>query len=75
MSDTTTVRVRRSTRERLNNASAAQETSVDEIITQGLAALDREAWRREAEMDARRVAADAQDRREVAEALIDLTGE
>jgi len=69
------VRVRKSTRERLNNASAAQEVSVDEIITRGLAALDREAWRRAAELDARRVAADPQDRREVAEALSDLTGE
>jgi hypothetical protein len=75
VSDTTTVRVRKSTRKRLNEASAAQQASVDEIITRGLAALDREAWRREAEMDARRVAADPQDRREVAEALRDLTDE
>jgi hypothetical protein len=75
MSDTTTVRVRKSTRKRLNEASVAQQASVDEIITRGLAALDREAWRREAEMDARRVAADPQDRHEVAEALRDLTDE
>jgi hypothetical protein len=75
MSETTTVRVRRSTRDRLNSASIARKSSVDEVIAEGLAALDREAWRREAEMDARRVAADPQDRHSVAEALSELTAE
>jgi hypothetical protein len=74
MSESTTVRVRRSTRDRLNRLSAQRGASVDELITEGLEALERERWRRQAEADARRLGADPDDRAEVAAALSDLTG-
>lgn len=74
MSDSTTVRVRRATRDRLNALSAQRGASVDELITDGLEALEREQLRRRAELDARRLADDAADRAEVAAALRDLTG-
>jgi hypothetical protein len=74
MSESTTVRVRRATRDRLNRLSAQRGASVDELITEGLEALERERWRRQAEADARRLGADPADRAEVAAALHDLTG-
>jgi|1186.fasta_scaffold56478_2 hypothetical protein len=74
MTDSTTVRVRRATRDRLNQLSAQRGASVDELISEGLEALERERWRRQAETDARRLAADPLDRAEVAAALQDLTG-
>lgn len=74
MSETTTVRVRRTTRDRLNDLSAQRGASVDELITEGLEALERERWRHQAEADARRLGADPGDRAEVAAALHDLTG-
>ena len=74
MSDTTTVRVSKATRERLNALSAERQASVDDIVVAGLAAIDRERWRRQAEADARRLAADPADLQELADALEDLTG-
>jgi hypothetical protein len=71
---TTTVRVRKSTRERPNKTSAEQQASVDEIISAGLAASERERWRRQAELDARRLAADPPDRQELADVIRPLTG-
>lgn len=57
------------------NALAERDgTSADEVINAGLRALDRERKRREYEADARRIAADPEDRAEVAAALRDLLG-
>jgi hypothetical protein len=74
MSESTTVRVRRSTRDRLNALTVQRGATVDELISEGLDALERERWRRQAEADARRLSADTADRAEVAAALTDLTG-
>jgi hypothetical protein len=74
MSESTTVRVRRSTRDRLKALIAQRGVSVDELISEGLDAVERERWRRQAEADARRLGADAADRAEVARAVADLTG-
>lgn len=72
---TTTVRVRTSTRSALNALAERDGTSADEVINAGLEALDRERKRKKYEADARRVAADPEDRAEVAAALRDLLGE
>jgi len=50
-------------------------TSTDEVINAGLRALDRERKRRLYEADARRIAADPEDRAEVAAALRDVLGQ
>lgn len=75
MGDTTTVRVRTSTRDDLNALSAERRQSVDDLVREGLALIRKESWRRQAETDARRAAADPADRAEVASLLRDLTGE
>jgi hypothetical protein len=74
MAETTTVRVGRATRDRLNAESRARGLSVDQLIAEGLDALERERWRRQAEADANRLGADPRDRAEVAAALDDLLG-
>jgi hypothetical protein len=48
-------------RDRLNHLSAKRGASVDELISEGLQALEREQWRRQAEADARRLGADHED--------------
>lgn len=75
MSDTTTVRVATSTREHLNKVSAASGETVDATIRRGLRLIDREARRKQAEIDARAAGADSDDRAEVAAAIRELTGE
>jgi predicted transcriptional regulator len=75
MGETTTVRVATSTREHLNRISAASGETVDATIQRGLRLIEREQWRKQAEIDARAAAADADDRAEVAAAIRDLTGE
>jgi len=72
---TTTVRVRTSTRLALNELAERDGTTTDEVINAGLQALDRERKRRQYEADARRLAADPEDRAEVAAALRDVLGE
>lgn len=75
MSESTTVRVRRSTRDRVNKLAAQRGATVDELILEGLDALERERWRRQAEADARRLSEDPADRAEVSAAIADLTGQ
>ena len=72
---TTTVRVRRTTRDALNDAAQASGTTADAVIAAGLRALRRERLRKQYEMDARRAGDDPLDRAEVQAALRDLTGE
>jgi Arc/MetJ-type ribon-helix-helix transcriptional regulator len=75
MTETTTVRVRKSTHAALSQAVKRSGTSADEVIGAGLAALERERKRRQYEADARRLAADPADRAEVAAAIRELLGE
>jgi hypothetical protein len=75
MTETTTVRVGKATRDHLNRLSAASGESVDSTIQLGLRLIELEARRRQAEADSRRLAADPADRAEVAAAIRDLTGE
>jgi hypothetical protein len=75
MSDTTTVRVAKATREHLNRLSAARGESVDSTIQRGLRLIELEDRRRQAESEARVLAADSVDRAEIAAAIRDLTGE
>ena len=74
MAETTTVRVRTSTREELNVLSAERGEPVEAVIREGIALLRREQWRRQAEIDARAAAADPADRAEIASVLRDLAG-
>ncbi|MBD7919650.1 hypothetical protein H9657_15375 [Cellulomonas sp. Sa3CUA2] len=74
MAETTTVRVRTSTRDELNLLSAERGEPVEAVIRDGIALLRREQWRRKAEIDARAAAADPDDRAEVASVLRDLAG-
>ena len=74
MSDTTTVRVRTSTRDALNALSHERGEPVEAVIREGIELLRREEWRRQAEIDARAAAADPADRAEVASVLRDLLG-
>lgn len=75
MNETTTVRVRTSTRDELNVLSAERRVSVDELVREGIALIRREAGRGQAEIDARRAAADPADRAEISSLLRDLSGE
>jgi uncharacterized membrane protein len=75
MGDTTTVRVSTSTREHLNKISSTAGETVDTTIQRGLRLIEREARRKQAEIDARAAGADPADRAEVAAAIWDLTGE
>ena len=74
MGDTTTIRVRQATRARLEAQRRPGQTA-DEIINEGLAAIEREAWRRQAEADAREAANDPTDRAEVLAAVRETLGE
>ncbi len=69
---TTTVRVRRTTREALAARGALQGQTVDDVIRQGLAAIEWEEMRRQAEADARRLAHDPQDLAEVRAVQADM---
>ncbi len=74
MPESTTVRVARATRDHLNRLSAERGETVVSTIEQGLQLLEWEGLRKQTELDARRLGADAADRAEVAAALRDLTG-
>lgn len=74
MGDTTTIRVKHATRARIEAQRRPGQTA-DEIINEGLAAIEREAWRRQAEADAREAAKDAADRAEVLAAVRETLGE
>lgn len=74
MSDTTTVRVRVTTRDDLKALSVERAEPVDAVIRDGIALLRREEWRRRADADAADAAADPADRAEVASVLRDLVG-
>jgi len=74
MADTTTVRVRTTTRDELNRLSVERGEPVEAVIRDAVALLRREQWRRQAEIDARAAASDPGDRAEVASVLADLVG-
>jgi Arc/MetJ-type ribon-helix-helix transcriptional regulator len=74
MSETTTIRVKQATRARIEAQRRPGQTA-DEVINEGLAAIEREAWRRQAEDDAREAAKDAVDRAEVLAAIQETLGE
>ena len=74
MAETTTVRVRTTTRDELNRLSVERGEPVEAVIRDAVALLRREQWRRQAEIDARASATDAGDRAEVASVLADLIG-
>ena len=74
MGDTTTIRVKQATRARIETQRRPGQTA-DDIIIEGLAAIEREAWRRQAEADAREAANDATDRAEVLAAVRETLGE
>lgn len=74
MAETTTVRVRTSTRDELNALSAERGSTVEAVISDAIALLRREQWRKQAESDARAAASDPADRAEVASVLVDLAG-
>jgi predicted transcriptional regulator len=75
MSETTTVRVSRATRDHLNKVSTASGETVDATIQRGLDLLDREQWRRTAELDAWAAGQDVEDQAELRAAMADLAGE
>ena len=74
MAESTTVRVHTATRDALNALSAERNTTVEQVISEGIALLRREQWRRQAEFDSRAAAADPEDRAEIASVLRDLVG-
>lgn len=63
--DTTTVKVRTSTRDLLRTIGAARHQSADQIIVDALAAMQRDERRQVAAAEARAVAEDPVDRAEV----------
>ena len=67
MAETTTVKVRVSTRTRLNEIGAATRRTADEVILAGLAALDRERWQQLRLQAAEQAAALANDASDLAE--------
>ena len=75
MSDTTTVRVTKATRDHLNRVSTERGETVDATIEASLQLLAREQWRRTAELDARSAGLDAEDQAELRAAMADLAGE
>ena len=75
MSETTTVRVSRATRDHVNRISTEHGETVDATIQRGLDLLDREQWRRTAELDAWAAGQDIGDQAELRAAMADLAGE
>lgn len=74
MSETTTVRVSRRTREQLNHLSGASGQTVDAVIQRALRVLEVEERRRLAVEQSLALANDADGRAEVAAALRDALG-
>ncbi len=75
MSDTTTVRVGRRTRDQLNQLSSASGQTVDAVIQRALRVLELEERRRLAVEQSLELANDADDRAEVQAAIRDALGE
>lgn len=67
MAETTTVKVRVTTRTRLNEIGAATRRTADEVILAGLAALERERWQQLRVRAAEQAAALADDEPDLAE--------
>lgn len=74
MGETTTIRVRQATRARIDAQRRPGQTA-DDVISAGLAAVEREALRSQAEADARAAAQDMDDRAEVRAAIREVLGE
>ena len=74
MSDTTTVRVGRATRDHLRRISTENGETLDAVIQQALGLLEWEALRRQAEAESRALANDPADRAEVQAAIRDALG-
>lgn len=74
MSESTTVRVARTTRDHLNQVSSATGRSADETIQEGLRLIEREQWRRTAEWDSVAAGLDTEDQAEVRAAIADVLG-
>jgi predicted transcriptional regulator len=74
MSETTTVRVARATRDHLNRISIERGETVDTTIQRALDLLDREQWRRTAELDSWAAGHDVEDQAELRAAIADLAG-
>lgn len=75
MTETTTVRVARATRDHLNKITAETGETVDTTIQRALELVEREKWRREAERDAWLASQDEQDKAEVRAAIAEALGE
>ena len=75
MSDTTTVRVGRATRDHLNRVSAESGETVDAVIRRALRLMEFEAKRKQAELESRALADDPRDRAEVHAAIREALGE
>jgi predicted transcriptional regulator len=75
VSDTTTVRVGRRTRDQLNQLSSASGQTVDAVIQRALRVLELEERRRLAVEQSLELANDADDRAEVQAAIRDALGE
>lgn len=69
MAETTTVKVRITTRTRLNEIATATRRTADEVILAGLAALDRERWQQLRAVAAEQAAALVDDEADLAEAM------
>lgn len=65
MTDTTTVKVQSSTRDRLMEIGASRRETADQVIRAALAAMQREERRRTAAAEARAIANDPADLAEV----------
>jgi Arc/MetJ family transcription regulator len=75
MSDTTTVRVGRATRDHLNRVSTARGETVDALIQRALRLLELEERRQLAVEQSRALAGDPADRAEVQAAIREALGE
>ncbi|MCB2176051.1 MAG: hypothetical protein KQH57_09605 [Actinomycetales bacterium] len=73
MAETTTVRVRATTRDELNALAAERGSTVEAVIREALVLYRHELWRARAASDARDAAANAEDRAEVAAVLAELS--
>jgi len=74
MSETTTVRVGRATRDHLHRISTQSGQTFDATIQRGLDLIDLEARRKQAEIEAREIADDPEDRAEVQAAIQEALG-
>lgn len=75
MTDSTTIRVGRVTRDHANKLSAELGETVDATVRQALDLLERERWRRTAELDAWAASVDEADKAEVRAAIAEALGQ